>query len=222
MNTDENNSPSQPSAHLSNRRIAGAVVLGLTLFSGVVHGFMDGRWSKAEDLNLIGDRLELIPDRCGDWTLKEDQSLNTKAAELLRCYGSSVRVYHNEKRDTDVNVAVLFGPRGPIAVHTPEVCYSSVGTKQANETTKKSISTKNAKHQLWSVQFSLAPDPKPALDVWYAWSDGGDWQARNHPRFWMTDTLYKIQVAGPVTSDSEQPCEDFLKAFLPHLEEIVQ
>ena len=27
----------------------------------------------------------------------------------------------------------MFGPRGPMAVHTPEVCFDSVGTSQTRD-----------------------------------------------------------------------------------------
>jgi hypothetical protein len=182
---------------------------------------LDGRWSDAEDLQIVSQQLQTLPDRCGDWVLKEQQELDEGAAQMLRCYGSCVRLYHNEVLNADVNVAVLFGPRGSIAVHTPEVCYSSIGTKQVGETVTRTISTKTTKHNLWSARFSKDPDPNPVLNVWYAWSDGGNWHASKHPRFWMTDNLYKIQVAGPVGEASQQPCADFLKAFLPYLEKVV-
>ncbi len=208
---------------LANRRVPIAVILGLTLLSGVVHGYLDGRWTKSEDLIKVGQQLKNLPDACGDWTLVESSELKEDAAEMLRCYGSEVRKYQHQKNQALVTVALMFGPRGPIAVHTPEVCYDSIGTKQVRPRQADSIRTKKGtRHQLWSVQFSKEPNPEPSLDVWYAWSDGGAFEARKHPRFWMTENLYKIQLAGPVGDEAQRPCEDFLNAFLPHLDQVIQ
>ena len=132
-----------------------------------------------------------------------------------------MRVYRNQTTGAMINAALLFGPRGPIAVHTPEICYDSVGTEQTRERQVESIKTDAGTHQLWSVQFSKAPDPEPSIEVWYAWSDGGTWEAKENPRLWMTDKLYKIQIAGPVDPD-KRPCRDFMKAFLPQVDLVLQ
>ncbi len=222
MTSSEVETP-QSSSGITVQRMAIGVLLGLTLFSGIVHGYLDGRWSKSEDLVAVGDQLKNLPDRCGDWRLVNTGDLDEGATELLRCYGSEVRRYKNEKNDAEVTVALMFGPRGPIAVHTPEVCYDSVGTKQVNDRETNLVTTSGrSSHELWSVQFSKAPSPDPSLDVWYAWSAGGSFEARKHPRFWFAENLYKIQLAGPVASLTHRPCEDFLKVFLPHVEQVIQ
>ncbi|TWT81170.1 hypothetical protein CA13_26180 [Planctomycetes bacterium CA13] len=211
-------------------RVPFAAVIVLTLLSGIVHGYLDGRWSKSENLIQQGARLNELPDRCGDWTLAEKQQLDSGALSLLRCYGSEVRVYQHDKSEAKVTVAVMFGPRGPIAVHTPEVCYSSVGTEQVGQRQIEGITTESDAHQLWSVQFSVDNSPEPALDVWYGWSNGGAFQASEYPRFWMTENLYKIQIASPTNETIAQSsgdgslrfCRDFLQAFLPQLETIVE
>ncbi len=207
---------------LSSRRVPIAIILGLTLFSGVVHGYLDGRWASTANLQQQGSRLGDLPESCGDWMLVETTELPKGAADLLRCHGAEVRVYRNKTNDATINAALLFGPRGPIAVHTPEICYNSVGTEQTRKRQIESVNTDAGIHRLWSVEFSKAPDPEPSLEVWYAWSDGGPWEATRHPRLWMTDSLYKIQIAGPVGHDLEQPCRDFLKAFLPQVDLVIQ
>lgn len=223
---NDHTSPSNPLeaaiSELSSRRLPMLAMIAMILFSGVVHGVLDGRWAHPQDLKTQGERLAELPNRFGDWVLTESTPLEEGAAKLLRCYGSQVRMYRNEKTQASVNVAVLFGPRGPIAVHTPEICYSSIGTEQIGPAQPQAISTATTEHQLWSVQFSQDSQPNPSLDVWYGWSDGGVFQASNYPRFWMTENLYKIQVAGSVSSETDQPCREFLEAFLPHLERVIQ
>lgn len=198
------------------------IVIGLTLFSGVVHGYLDGRWSVSSDLKLTGERLGDLPSQCGDWILQDESELDRGASDMLRCYGSTVRTYLHRKSGESVKVAVLFGPRGPIAVHTPEVCYDSVGTTLVKPRVAETVQTPSGRHHLWSVQFARSPDPDPVVEVWYAWSDGGDFRAAKYPRFWMTENLYKIQLAGPVGVEGNRPCEDFLKDFLPSVEAAVQ
>ncbi|QEG42471.1 exosortase-associated EpsI family protein [Roseimaritima ulvae] len=206
----------------SSQKIAIVAIISLTLLSGVAHGYLDGRWAAKTDLQAVGQRLSELPEQCGDWVLLEQQELDPGAATLLRCYGSEVRVYQHQETEVVVNVALLFGPRGPIAVHTPEICYSSSGTKQFGETQAHTLDTAGSPHTLWQARFTQDQQPEPTLDVWYAWSDGGPMQAAQYPRVWLTENLYKIQVAGPVGNQAFQPCRNFLTAFLPYVEGVVE
>lgn len=190
-------------------------LIALVVVSCVVHGYLDGRWTANANLNDQGKLLSEIPDQIGGWKLTDTKQLDPKAEQLLRCFGSVVREYTKEGTSEVVNVAIMFGPRGPIAVHTPEVCYSSVGTEITRDRKVESLDVDGQGNSLWSVQFADDVDASPSLDVWYAWSDGGPWEAREQPRFWLTETLYKIQVAGPVGEIDQRPVEDFLTAFLP-------
>ncbi len=210
---DDRQPPTAPRGSL--RIAATAILVVLTLFAGVVHGYLDGRWTANADLHVVGSKLADLPEQVGDWRLTETTELDPGAADLLRCYGSSVRIYENMKTGAMVNVAVLFGPRGPIAVHTPEICYSSVGTKQVGDRKVERMGLAGKEDSLWSVQFAAAPSSDPSLNVWYGWSDGGPWEAREQPRFWLTENLYKIQVAGPAGEEGNRPVEDFIDAFLP-------
>ena len=209
---------SQP---LESRRSALVVLLVLTLLSGVVHGVLDGRWQSGENKKAAGQRLHEIPHTMGDWTLAKSEELEESAARLLRCYGSLVRTYTHQTTGISVKVALLFGPRGPIAVHTPEVCYVSAGTKQFRKRQVEAVETASAAHSLWSVEFTRDEEVEPTFEVWYAWSEGEHWTAADAPRFWLTDDLYKIQLSGPVPEAGFDPCESFVKALLPHLEQII-
>lgn len=197
-----------------------AVVVICVLVSGVAHGVLDGRWTVQSDLIAFGEGLSDLPERCGDWVLNETRELSNNAQRLLRCHGSLVREYVNEQTGDRVTVAVLFGPRGPIAVHTPEVCYTSVGTEVAGPRESETVDADGIAHSFWKTAFIEWGDPKPAFEVWYGWSDGGPWLASERPRFWMTDNLFKLQLAGPYAeNDTESPCQEFLAAFLPEVQD---
>jgi len=224
MSESASNSTEPPKNPPSPKMAQGvAVAIAITLLAGIAHGYLDGRWSAQLDLRAQGAMVKELPDKCGSWVLVNEGDLDQGAADVLRCYGSTVCEYLNEETGDRINVAVLFGPRGPTAIHIPEICFNSIGTNQVGDRQVETINIAGTEHTLWSVQFARGDDPRPSIDAWYAWSDGGAWQASNYPRFWMTDTLYKVQVSGPVSEGaSVSPCRSFLTAFLPHLEELKQ
>ncbi len=196
--------------------LALATVLTLTVMSGLVHGYLDARWTGGADIDAIAAQLPNLPEQVGPWVRVTDHTLTPSTQKQLRCYGYLNREYWNPQTGDRITVAVLFGPRGPIAVHTPEICYSSAGTQPLGSRVVESIETEGQTDHLWHIQFSRGNEPAANLDVWYAWSDGGPWVAGEYPRFWPTDRLYKIQLAGtPSASGSELPCRDFLTYFLP-------
>lgn len=193
-----------------------ATVLALTMTSGLVHGYLDARWTTGPDIDVIAAKLPNLPEQVGPWLRVNDHELTPSAQKLLRCYGYLNREYWNPQTGARVNVAVLFGPRGPIAVHTPEICYSSAGTQPIGNRKVELIRADGQEDQLWHIQFGYGDEPNASLDVWYGWSDGGPWQAGEYPRFWLTDRLYKIQLAGsPAADGAALPCRDFLTHFLP-------
>lgn len=200
-------------------RILGLVIAcGLVLLSGVVHGYLDGRWTHQPDLREIGQKLNQLPDRVGDWELVEESELGAVADKILGCYGSTVREYWRPSTGDRINLAVLFGPRGPIAVHVPEVCYTSSGTVADGETMTVDLDLADDQHSLWKARFRHRDAESAHLEVWYAWSDGGPWNAAKYPRFWLTDRLYKLQVAGaPGEMGQHSPVREFLEVFLPVL-----
>lgn len=190
----------------------------LTAVSGLTFGWLDARWADTPDMAAIGSKLDDLPEHCGDWSVVEHQELAESTRELLRCYGDTLRVYVNAKSGNRLTVAVLLGPRGPIAVHTPEICYSGQGVEQQAPRHRVEINTGGGKHELWRTDFLSKVDGQPELEVIYAWSDGGAWHAAEHPRFWLTNRLYKIQLAGPPTpAGQSSECLQFLELFIEQL-----
>lgn len=200
----------------STSYLALAIALLLTLSSGLVHGYLDARWTGGEDLQAAAAKVVNLPEQVGPWVRVGDQKLPEAAESVLRCYGYLNREYWNPDSGDRVHVAVLFGPRGPIAVHTPEICYSSLGTEPIGSRIAETIASGGEEDELWHVQFARSGERDAFLDVWYGWSDGGAWYAGEYPRFWMTDRLYKIQLASSaVGGEGSSPCRDFLEHFLP-------
>ena len=123
------------------------------------------------------------------------------------------------------------GRPGPVATHTPEVCYGAsgylVGTKKAVP-----MDTKGAPGQFWtSVAVKTKVTDELRVRIYWAWNAGQGWVAsadarQQFPRF-RYPVLHKLYVvrdlsgvstaAGGKSTDRDEVCEAFLKAFLPEL-----
>jgi hypothetical protein len=194
----------------------------LIITGGVAHGYLDSRWKNLEFAKAQAEALQDLPLNAGNWELVSNTELEGSAQRILQCYGSVLQEYVNNTTGDRVKAFVVCGPRGPIAVHTPEVCYSSAGTETVGDRVETPILINGESQSLWKVRFRKprSSDP-PHMEVWYGWSDGGPWKAASLPRVWLTDSLYKIQVAGPPAKSGKDisPVEDFLRAFLPSLQQ---
>src|SRR5687767_6261065 len=110
-----------------------AVVLTGIVAGGVVQRRFDVGPSGGESLQLAADALSRpLPARAGSWVLLTESKLGPEVVKMLRCPAYINRVYAHEQTGDRITVAVLVGPAGPIAVHTPEICYSSHDYKQAS------------------------------------------------------------------------------------------
>ena len=193
----------------------------LILTGGVAHGYLDSRWTRMDVATAQAETLQTLPLNVRDWRLVSETELEGSAQRILQCYGSILREYVNDTTGDRITVFVVYGPRGPIAVHTPEVCYSSKGTETAGERLATPLLINGETQSLWKVKFRKPRSTDaPHLEVWYGWSDGGPWIASSLPRVWLTESLYKIQIAGPPAKSRQEmsAVENFLRDFLPSLQ----
>jgi hypothetical protein len=112
------------------------LLIALGAVSGVVHGRLTNRWGAPADIKAAADVLAEPPQVCGEWKLARTEEIEDSTIRQLQCPGYLNAVYERERpggsRDV-VRVAVLVGPPGPIAVHTPEVCYSNADYEISND-----------------------------------------------------------------------------------------
>jgi len=213
------------------------LVIGLTLASGIIHGRMSSRWGHSRDLLAMGRKLEEIPNQCGDWQLTSSRKMSAAAVNELQCAGHIVREYTNQETGSKVDVAIVLGPPGPTSVHTAEICYSSRDYAVPEERKRVTLrDSQGSEDKLWALTLqSRAINPNP-LRVYYAWTAGDRWSAPESARlaFLGRPFLYKIQVAGdlmpglgPVAPasgtqpETDDPCREFLQAFLPVVREFL-
>jgi hypothetical protein len=208
--------------------IAFLAVVTATLLVGVIQGKLSRRWGLAPDLLAVVARLESFGANFGDWELSESSRLEPGVIEMLECAGHLRQTYVHRKTGQAVNVAVMLGPPGPIAVHTPEICFSSRAHQQDGERQKVQIHGRGGRaDELWVVNFQPKNSTADHLRVYYGWTTDGAWQASPHPRFQFSGQpwLYKIQLAtvlpAGVDASKTDAVRDFLLDFLPALNAVL-
>jgi hypothetical protein len=202
--------------------LGSALVVGLTLMSGVIHGRMSGRWGPSRALADAGAELESIPRDFGSWRLQSSEELPDNIKDMLECTGYILRTYADPHTGQRVDVTVLAGPSGPMSVHIPEICFTS-----QNHTTlepRKHVSVRDstgAESEFWMLNFRSRDLEPKTLRVYYGWTTDGRWTAPTSPRFTFATSphLYKIQLAAYLppgqAAKSDDPCRKFLHDFVP-------
>lgn len=202
--------------------IAWGIVVGATVGVGWLHGRLINRWGVDPKLIEAGDRLSHIPDRVGEWQQTSSRPLAAGDREMLECTGEIVRTYVHQGSGATVNVALLVGPAGPMAVHTPEICYHSRNHTLLAPRARTSVRDVNdTEHELWTLAFRSPDLQARTMRVYYGWSTGGPWRAPDAPRFEFAGRpyLYKIQATcyqlRPSHSLETDELQEFLQYFLP-------
>lgn len=194
----------------------------VTITSGIVHGRLSRRWGVSEELRVAGTKLEVFPTKFGNWEMVTSSGLGEYAERILECAGYVNRVYLNSETGTRVAVALLVGPAGPIATHSPEVCYSSRDFRVLDERKPVTLDVKGepATAKLWGLTFESKDQSGDLLRVYYGWNDGSGWSAPRDARlsYLGRPYLYKIQAAAKIAADTnlqvDDPCRRFLDEFL--------
>ncbi|MFN7731670.1 MAG: exosortase-associated EpsI family protein [Pirellula sp.] len=194
-----------------------AVSLALIGVGGLLQGSMSNRWGVPKKYTEIGAALKEVPMKLGQWQAVEEQTMDPTQLAILECEGYILRSYVHQSTGESINVAVLFGPKGPIAVHTPEICFSSVNMQPTSLRAPQKFDFDKEQNTFWRLGFVSSSIEKTKLSVAYAWSDGGPWVAAEQPRFWRSDYLYKIQTAARTLNSKQDSTEEFFRLFLPEL-----
>lgn len=200
------------------------VALGLVLASGLVHGLWSDRWRTAEEPAVWAARLAEVPMRLGGWQ-GEPLELDPKQVEVGEFAGYLLRRYVHPTRG-EATVAIVCGRPGPIAVHTPDVCFRGNGQEMLGLPVRWKYRPEDGGEgaNFWVARFkkNAAGAPIIVRALW-AWSDNGDWQAPGNPRiaYARSPGLYKLYVLRPMT-DPQEPLDkdgvlDLLQRLLPEL-----
>lgn len=200
--------------------LATIVTLSLTLGTALVHGRLTNRWGRPVAMLAAVERVDAFPRQIGDWQSEDTAELSPNILQMLECQGYLQRNYTNVKTQETVSVAVLVGPPGPMSVHTPEVCYPRRNFQIAKEPERLPLGGEN---HIWGITLRSPQLDARTLRVYYAWTDGQQWEAPDEPRlaFAGREYLMKIQLASYVDARSasaqSDPCLKFLHDAMPAL-----
>jgi hypothetical protein len=197
---------------------ATAVVSGLLVAGGYLHGRWTDRWVKAVEPEIAARRYHNLPMTIGDW---DGQALETKQTpdDLA---GMLQRRYVNRKTGQSVTVMLVCGRSGPASIHEPEVCYGASGFSVG---AKRHIGVEGLKGEFWTADASRQrATEENRVRLFWAWNDGFGWAAPDDPRraFAQRPVLHKLYVLRELDSLEEplkdDACETFLQALLPELD----
>jgi hypothetical protein len=196
------------------------IALAVVLASGALYGKYAQRWGPPADLLVAASAVAGLPDRVGAWDRIEDVPMEQSTLEMLECAGYINRKYQHRATGQVINLSVIVGPPGPIAVHTPEICFSSRAYEQQSaRTAVELVGREDVRHSFWRLDFKSRNVLAVGLRVYYAWSRGEAWVAAKSPRyeFAAAPGLYKLQLAAPVAPGLESEQTDPGKEFLQDL-----
>jgi len=197
----------------------------IVIASAIFQGRQTGRWSTPAEFRDRMARIETVPMTIDDWD-GTPLTLDTRQLRVAEIQGYFLRRYRN-RRDGDVVTALLVGGRpGPIAVHTPEVCYAGAGYQASDPTSRLVLGPGRGTQpdEFRVAQLSKQESVRPEhLRIFYAWSAGGAWRPSDNPRleFAAATALYKLYVIHETNGGGDRLAEDagaeFTRRIIPEL-----
>lgn len=201
-----------------------ACALAVLAAAGAVEGVRSNRWGPAADLRAEAAKYDRIPRTVGPW-VGTDLPLDPKILAQAEAVGAFSRVYRNGNTGAEVSVLLLCGPPGPIAAHTPAVCYAGLGYEPVGREVRRGVTGRDGPAaSYWCGRFAK-PSGGPPVEVAWAWGTAGNWVAADSPRaefFWVS-ALHKVYFTRTLTPNDQSglpdpdPIAEFLPALLPEL-----
>ncbi len=201
------------------------VVLG----SGLAHGLLTDRWSLSKELDASTAKLKDVGLVLGQWEGKDTKPLDAQDLAVGEIAGYLSRIYVNRQTGSALSVLVVCGRPGPIAAHTPEVCFVGSGmdlVKKSREVISWSPSQPPAECFVGQFRKLQSGLPNQRRVVWSMTTDGS-WSAPDNPRwtFRGAAALYKFYLVREIPNGEELLENDnlfeFMKVFIPELERVL-
>jgi hypothetical protein len=210
-----------------SRIIPFVVGLGILMGSELLHGRWTDRWSFSGEPEASCSRLPKQDEAMilGDWKGRPAEPLAHEDIVIGEIAGYFSQVF-THPNGAVIQVLVLCGRPGPIAVHSPEVCLGGEGCVQDGPKERLGIdlAPPNKRVEFWVGQFywfdgGLRKDRRQ----FWTYSPNGTWTAELNPRFNFArfGSLYKIYIVRQTRRDEkldEDPTVDFIKVFMPEIQ----
>jgi hypothetical protein len=199
--------------------------LGVLLGCGVVHGLWTNRWTAAAAVRAAAQRLSQVPSRIGDWEGK-DLELGARERQVAGGAAYLSRRYVNARTGAAVTVYVVCGRPGPVAVHTPDVCYSAAGFEVAGEPAPHPVELDGAAPAEFNrveVRRQEGSAAAARQEVLWSWAADGKWQTPRSPRlaFARYPVLYKLYVIRALPAEAgpaDAGADEFIRVLLPEIQ----
>lgn len=205
-----------------HRSLAFLTAFGILLATGFVQGRLSDRWSASPELEAALTRAASVPTSFGHWTSREVEG-EPADFEMAGAQAWWMRLYSNDRSGRSFLVILMCGRAGRMAVHTPEVCYRGAGFDMIGTPRPFSVRSELGDDlgTMWTARFLKNGEVRTGIRLFWAWSNGGPWQAPDNPRwrFRGEPFLYKLYVSHDVvgTDDGEESARSFLRRLLPEL-----
>ncbi|MEL6107192.1 MAG: hypothetical protein AAFU85_14215 [Planctomycetota bacterium] len=199
------------------------IAIGATVFGAGFEGRLSHRWQNDARLVRLGAAATDLPDEFGGWKRIQTSEISGNAQRLLSCFSSSIHRFRNIETGREIEAAVLFGPSGPISVHTPDVCYSSREYRNLGQRVRVS----EGADRYWVIDFQSRDLEGNYLRSIYAWSTAEHWEAPDSSRFQYAGEphLVKVQfaVTGPTLESLREPVVmQFVEAYCKRISHQMQ
>jgi hypothetical protein len=109
-----------------SRLLAACVVFSTVLVSAAVAGLWTGRWGSSRALQDAVARLDEVPLTLGEAWDGQPEELSDQEVAVAEIDGYVRWRYVNRRTGAVVSMLLVCGRSGPVAAHTPDVCYAGV------------------------------------------------------------------------------------------------
>src|SRR5262249_46411169 len=154
-----------------------------------------------------------VPLQVGDWEARSEE-MDPALAAATEMSGYLMRTYVHRHDKTELSLLIVAGRSGPMAVHTPDVCYTSSGHTLVSPQTRVSVAPADGgpESEFWSARFRKGEAGYYShLTIHWGWSHGGPtWEAPANARLALAryPALYKLYVVRASESADDSPAAD--------------
>jgi hypothetical protein len=206
------------------RYLFGLTALAAVIAAGIVHGVWTDRWGTPLEPTALAARLDQLPLVLGEW---QGQDLDYDWKELGPVAGSLYRRYVNHRTRAAVTIFIVCGRPGPVAIHTPDVCYRASGYEMLS-LEKYPLPPGTALGEFCTSHLrKTRSSEQQHLRIFWSWYAGGTWSVPPNPRlaFARYGVLCKLYLLHEIGSSSEpfdqDPCVELMSQLLPELRKSV-
>jgi hypothetical protein len=143
--------------------------------SGVAAGLFTNRWEPAAEFGPVQVGMDAVPSSLGSWTGRS-LSVEQDALDLGGIRAHLSREYRDAGSGRAVQLLWVAGKPGPIAVHTPDVCFQGAGFEQTSDPVPVPVGSSGA--TFWRATFvNKTAAATSRIVVYWGWNGGDGWEA---------------------------------------------